>query len=232
MNNFIAVIPAKSRSTRVPGKNMLDICGKPLLWYTINVAIKSNCFDKIIVSSDSDEIIKYAEKMGLKVPFKRPNKLSMDTTSTFDVVSHAINFLKGSNNYRSTNVAILEPTSPLRKVEDILEGVSLQNTGEFDGVVSVVKSGNNHPIKAKINEGNLLKSHTKSEGKVLRSQELPNIYFRNGAFYSFNVDYLKDNHKPYEGRIGFFVMPEDRSIDINNNLDLKVCRMLISENDV
>ena len=63
----------------------------------------------------------------------------------------------------------------------------------------------------------------------MRSQELPEIYFRNGAFYSFNVDYLENNEKPYAGRIGFFEMPESRSIDINNNFDMKICRMLISK---
>ena len=122
MTNFVAVIPVKSRSTRLPGKNMVDFCGKPLVWYTINAAIKSKCFRDIILSTDSTEIINFAESNGLNIRFKRPSNLCQDETSTFDVVKHALNFIESEESYCPDYVAILEATSPLRLVEDIRKG--------------------------------------------------------------------------------------------------------------
>ena len=115
----IAIIPARGGSKRLPGKNIKLLGGKPLIAWTIEAAIKSNIFDHIFVSTDSEEIASVSRDYGAKVPFLRPAELASDTATTNDVVTHLVEWFEKEYNKEVTTVAILQPTSPLRNAQHI-----------------------------------------------------------------------------------------------------------------
>lgn len=121
---FIAVIPARGGSKGLPGKNIKELCGKPLIVYTIETALKSKIFDKVIVSTDSLEIAEIAKKAGAEIPFLRPKELATDTADSMDVLIHAIKFLEEKGE-KFDYIMKLQPTSPLRTEEDIRKSVKL-----------------------------------------------------------------------------------------------------------
>jgi len=127
----IAIIPARSGSKRLPGKNIKTFCGKPLIVYAIEEAKKSKLIDEIVVTSDSDEILSMAGEYGA-FGIRRPDELAQDSSRTIDAVKHVIEYL----GYKAI-VVLLQPTSPLRTVKDIDECIRLYNTGCFDSVITV-----------------------------------------------------------------------------------------------
>ena len=115
---ILGIIPARGGSKGLPGKNILDIAGKPLIVWTIERAINSKYLDRVIVSTDDSEIAEISKKYGAEVPFTRPEELAEDTTPMMDVIFHALDFFK-SKNMAFDYIALFEPTSPLRKINDI-----------------------------------------------------------------------------------------------------------------
>ncbi len=212
----LVVIPARGGSKGVPGKNIKLLNGNPLIHYTIEAA--RNIFDdeKICVSTDSDEIIKVVEQTGLKVPFKRPAEFASDTASSQDVLLHAIEFyqLRG---YSPNVIILLQPTSPLRTSEHIKGALKLYNKS-LDMIVSVKESKSNpyFNLFEENGNGNLTKS---KEGKFIRRQDCPKVWEFNGAIYVINVESLKAC-KLYEFKtVKKYVMSEQASIDIDDNID-------------
>ena len=125
-NNYIAIIPARAGSKRLPGKNLLDIAGKPLIAWTIEAAVNAGLFERIIVSTDSREIADIAVEYGAEVPFLRPEELSGDNSTTADVLKHLLIASGLDEDKLCTHFALLQPTSPLRNAENIKEAVDLR----------------------------------------------------------------------------------------------------------
>jgi CMP-N-acetylneuraminic acid synthetase len=123
--NVFGLILARGGSKRIPGKNTKELCGKPLLWYTINAAQKSQHLDRVILSSDDSEIIAVAKQYGVEVPFVRPSELAADTATDFPVFTHALEWLEKNENYKPDIVVQLRPTSPLRTAEHIDAAIEL-----------------------------------------------------------------------------------------------------------
>ncbi|MCK4817643.1 acylneuraminate cytidylyltransferase family protein, partial [bacterium] len=114
MTKILGIITARGRSRRIPKKNVRELLGKPLIYYTIKAALESKFLARVILSSDHDEIIEIGRKYGVEVPFKRPQELAEDATPTINVIIHAVNFLEKNEGFSPDIIVILEPTSPLR----------------------------------------------------------------------------------------------------------------------
>ena len=227
MTKILGIITARGRSRRIPKKNVRELLGKPLIYYTIKAALESKFLTRVILSSDHDEIIEIGRKYGVEVPFKRPQELAEDDTPTINVIIHAVNFLEKNEGFSPDIIVILEPTSPLRTAEDIDGALKKHIETGADSVVSVVKTDHWHPIRAKKIENDILYDYCLEEREGVRRQDLPPVYFRNGAFYSVKREVLMDEHKLYGRVTRPYVMPPERSIDINEEIDFKMAEVLL-----
>lgn len=122
---IIAIIPARGGSKRLPGKNIKDLAGKPMIAWTIEAAIQSDIFDHILVSTDDEEIAKISKAFGANVPFLRPAEISTDHATTNDVVTHMVDWIENKYGQTVSIVTILQPTSPLRTAADIAQPLTL-----------------------------------------------------------------------------------------------------------
>lgn len=172
---FLAIIPARGGSKGLPGKNIKNLNGKPLIAYSIEAAIEANIFDKIIVSTDSEEIAKIALKYGAEVPFLRPRELATDNANSMDALFHAIEFLKEQGEIYDY-IMKLQPTSPLRTKKEILESVELLFEKSAESIISVSEC-QHYPLWANtLNEEKAMNNFIKEEIKHKNRQELPKYY--------------------------------------------------------
>ncbi len=220
----LVVIPARGGSKGLPGKNIKLIHGKPLIHHTIDAARLVFDDECICVSTDSPKIIEVVEQTGLKVPFVRPDGLSTDTSSTQDVLLHAIDFYE-QKGISTDVVVLLQPTSPFRNDQHIKDALKLYNNS-LDMVVSVKESKRN-PYYNLFEEKNgcLVKS---KESDFIRRQDCPKVWEFNGAIYVINIKSIK-GYKLHEFKaIRKYVMDEEDSIDIDNNIDWAVANAIFS----
>jgi CMP-N,N'-diacetyllegionaminic acid synthase len=205
---ILAVVAARGGSKGLPRKNIKILGGKPLIVWTIEMALKSNYLDKIIVSTDDQEIAAIARGSGAEVPFLRPDELSSDRANSIDVVEHAINFMRGKGDLFDY-IALLEPTSPLRKDVDIDEAIeTLVNARDnADSLVSLGKIVLEHPWLAKsVNERGYMMSFIENAEKVARRQERKDAYFPYGVIYLSSISSMLQNRTFYTERtIPFFI---------------------------
>lgn len=212
----LVVIPARGGSKGVPKKNIKLLGGKPLIYYTLDVARQIFADQQIIVSTDSQEIKQVVEQYGLPVPFLRPDYLATDTATTHDVLIHALNFVE-QNHFVPENIVLLQPTSPFRTAHQLQEAMELYNS-QLEMIVSVKETKiNPYTILREENEdGFLVRMKT---GDTTRRQDVPKFYELNGAIYIINVESIM--HKPMREftKIRKYVMDEMSSIDIDTPLD-------------
>ncbi|MDH0718432.1 pseudaminic acid cytidylyltransferase [Acinetobacter junii] len=177
----IAIIPARGGSKRIPRKNIKDFCGKPMIAWSIEVAIKSACFDRIIVSTDDEEIAETAKKYGAEVPFIRPKELADDYTGTNDVVCHAIKWLKNSG-VNPSEVCCIYATAPFIQVDDLQQAYMKLLESDCNYVFSVTSYA--FPIQRaiKVSEDNRTEMFC-PEYENTRSQDLDEAYHDAGQFY-------------------------------------------------
>ena len=185
---IVAIIPARGGSKRLPRKNILPLCGKPLIAYTIESSLSSTLINKTIVSTDDNEIINVAKEYGAYV-IKRPKSLAKDNSPTIDAVVHAINYLEKRNECFGI-IVLLEPTSPLRKVDDIDNALSLflQNYDKVDMLTSLGEVHLENPyILKKITNNGLVKKLIQTKTGFIP----PKVYFPYGVIYAWKVEALK-----------------------------------------
>lgn len=214
---FLAIIPARSGSKGLKDKNIKELNGKPLISYTIEAAIESKIFDSIIVSTDSKDYADIAKEYGAEIPFLRPDYLSTDEATTNDVVEYTIKELeKVGKNY--DYFMILQPTSPLRKSEDILGAVNLLFEKDANSVVSVCEVEHSPLYMNTLDESLSMEVFLPKDVKT-RRQELPIYYRLNGAIYISKIDYFL-KHKNFYGEKSYaYIMDKIRSIDIDDEFD-------------
>ena len=230
-NNVLCLIPARSGSKSIKNKNIKNLGGKPLIYWTIKQAKKSKCFSKIIVSTDSSKIKKISIKYGAEVPFLRPKKISSDKSSTIDAVKHAIDFFYQKEKIEYNLIFILQPTSPLRSANDIKNSLrKIKNNYNATSLVSVSEVEDNHPARMYYLRKGFLKSHMLSEKKNgTPRQSLKKMYLRNGSIYILKNKNLKSN---FLGNAPLaFIMPKSRSINIDDKFDFKIANLLIKKNE-
>ena len=223
---MLAVIPARGGSKGVPNKNIKELAGKPLIAYTIESAVKSSVFEKVIVSTDSDEIAKISIRYGAEVPFVRPAEISGDLVSSDDVILHALDFYK-KRGIHFEYVCKLQPTSPLRNEEHIREAYRMLCEKEADFVVSVCECEHSPLWSGTLDESLSLDGFIKEDVKRTCRQELPSFYRLNGAIYMGKTKAFCDNRN-FLGTNGFaYIMTQEESVDIDSRLDFTIAELLM-----
>jgi len=221
---FLAVIPARGGSKRLPRKNVLNLSGKPLISWSIEAAKQSRYIDDIVVSSDDDEILDIARSFNVTA-LKRPAKFSTDTATTFEVVEHLIkNFEK-----QYTHLILLQPTSPLRESEDIDKAIEFLAKKNADAVVSVCEMEHSPLWSNTLPKDKSMTTFLKQETLNKRSQDLEIYYRLNGAIYLAKVTKLLEEKSFFlKENIYAFVMDQKKSIDIDTKLDFEIASCLLS----
>ena len=231
MSNSICVILARSGSKGIPNKNIADVGGKPLLSWTIEAAVNSERFDEVVVSTDSEDIVKIAEKFGAEAPFIRPKHLSTDDATSRDALKHAVAEIEILKNKKYDVICELQCTSPFRSWKHVQESYDLfiSNRERCDSVVSFYELNHFHPFKIKKikNDGTI--SHICShfvEKTTGRRQDLKGYYARNGAIFIMSRDTLFLNNSRMGNNIIPYLMSEEDSVNIDTPLDLEIARFL------
>ena len=224
--NMLAVIPARGGSKGVPGKNIKDLAGKPLIAYTIEAAIASTVFEKVIVSTDSGEIAETAARYGAEVPFLRPEEISNDMASSDDVILHALKYFDRLG-IKFDEVCKLQPTSPLREARHIKEAYNLFCERGADFLVSVCECEHSPLWSGLIGEDLRLDNFISNKAKRACRQELPIYYRLNGAIYMGKTGSFIKN-KSFLGKNSVaYIMNQEDSVDIDSLLDFKVAKVIM-----
>ncbi|MES9875525.1 MAG: acylneuraminate cytidylyltransferase family protein [Candidatus Sedimenticola sp. PURPLELP] len=216
----LAVITARAGSIGIKGKNLADLCGKPLIAYSIEAALACPEISRIIVTTDGDRIYAVAKECGAEV-IRRPPELGTDFVSINDVVAHVLQELDGELDDHDALV-LLQPTSPLRTSGDISSALSLLEQGRGEGSVISVMTPKMHPMKTMRLEDGLLSPWVDRETLGTPRQLLPDLVHTNGALYVTAVgSYLEAGHF-YSEPIRPYFMPESRSVDVDSPADLEL----------
>ncbi len=222
--NPLVVIPARGGSKGILGKNIKFLGKKPLIQYTIEAAREVFSDDHICVSTDSEEIKKVVENLGLKVPFLRPSHLAKDESSSYDVVMHALEYYR-NNGYTPDTIILLQVTSPFRTARHIQDSLKEYNL-QCEMVVSV-KTTKANPYYNLLEEGIdgwLIKS---KYGKFTRRQDCPVVYEMNGAIYIINAESLFLHSMTDLIQVKKYVMDEISSIDIDSPFDWEIAELML-----
>lgn len=222
----IALIPARGGSKGLPRKNIRSLRDKPLIAWTIEAALRSTCFAKVVVSTEDREIASIAKSYGAEVPFQRPPELADDRAKSIDVVIQALNWFeeKGEDFRR---IALLQPTSPLRNQSDIQNAWDFFNLKKAGAVVSVCECEHT-PLWMNSLPDDLSMRDFLSKGSLNQNRQSLKQYYRlNGAIYLADKDYLKEWHGFFGPRTFAFIMPQARSVDIDSELDLRFTEFLL-----
>jgi len=236
MSNIVGIIPARGGSVGVPLKNIKMLNGLPLISYTINSAIESNCLDRIIVSTDHEEISNVAQDFGAEVPFKRPADISEDVDTEY-VLKHAINYLEKEENYAIDAIVLLQPTSPFRSADTIKKCVELyKNNTDADSVVSINNIEGNRPEwMLSLNEKNKIKPYNTPffDGddpviKLAARQSFPKLYRQNGVVYVTKRDLIMNKTLVIGPSSYAVVTTEKEAIDIDTQTDFLIAEAIMS----
>ena len=221
----IAIIPARSGSKGLPDKNIKPLNGKPLMVYSIEAALTSGCFDEVMVSTDSAEYASIAKRYGASVPFLRNPKTSTDVASSWDAVEEVIYGYRALGQVYDT-FCLLQPTSPLRTAADIKAAYRLYEDESAFAVISVCEAEHS-PLWC----GHLPANHEfidfiKPEA-MKRRQDVDRYYRLNGAIYIVNIEMFKNDRELYHEGSFAYIMPQNRSVDIDTEIDFKLAEVLL-----
>lgn len=221
----LAVIPARAGSKRVPGKNTKILGSKPLIAWTIDQALRSRC-DHTMVSTDSGAIGELAQSYGADVPFLRSSDLAADDSNVVDALIEVVQQYK-SRGIAFDSIALLQPTSPFRRVSTINRAIELHLENRGNSVVSVSPSRSHTLWTKRINQDALLPYYGESQGVDTRSQDLPPAYDLNGLIYVCSVSQLVENRSLYsEPTLPLIVKSEKEAIDIDTPFDWRIAELV------
>lgn len=220
----LGLIPARGGSKGLPRKNVLPAAGKPLIAWTVKAALASKYLDRVILSSDDDEIMAAAEQAGCEVPFKRPEEFATDQATTLDVARHAVEQLPGFD-----ILVVLQPTSPLRSAGDIDATLEQLITSEANSAVSVTEPAKSPYWSYQMNSKGRLVTLLDEDLAKKRRQDLPTAYVLNGAVYAARIDWLLEQGGFVGADTVAHVMPAERSLDVDTALDLKMVELCLKE---
>jgi CMP-N-acetylneuraminic acid synthetase len=230
MRNILVVIPARGGSKGIPRKNIVKICDRPLIGYTIRSALQVDRISDVVVSTEDEEIAIISKKMGAQVPFIRPEHLATDQAQSAPVVIDALKKMEEIKNTKYDAVLMLQPTSPLRTLRHINEAIDLFFSQECDSVVSIVSVGGTHPFRMKrLVEDRLINYIDQGFWDMRPRQDLPPVYIRNGAIYLIKRDVLISQGQLIGDKCLGMVMSDEASVNIDSPLDLKLAELLIKE---
>lgn len=226
--NCLAIIPARGGSKGLPRKNIRVLAGNPLIVWTIEQAKKSKYIDKVIVSTEDKEIAKISKKYGAEVPFLRPKELATDSSPTIDTIIHALNWFEEREEYFDI-VVLLEPTSPLRKKDDLDNAIELfiKNIDKADSLVSVGEVHLENPYIMKTIENGYVKSFIEINENIYQRQQLPKVYFPYGVVYLSKTDTLKKYKTFYQEKTTPYFIERWQNYEIDDLYDFIVVEAIL-----
>ncbi|QGM28724.1 acylneuraminate cytidylyltransferase family protein [Acinetobacter towneri] len=221
-----ALIPARGGSKRLPRKNIKLLVDKPLIAWSIEVAKACKYVDRVIVSTDDEEIKRISEQYGAEVPFLRPEHLSNDHASSFDVIKHAIDFLTLSRS--NELIVLLQPTSPLRLASEIDTALEFFVQKNAKGVVSISETEHSPMWSNTLPEDGCMSDFIRPEVQGKRSQDLPTFFRLNGSIYIYETLSLLEQSKIFfnENVYGFETSLET-AVDIDTGLDFLIAETIM-----
>jgi len=228
--SVIAIIPARGGSKGLPGKNIKELCGKPLIAWSIEAGLGSKYIDEVMVTTDSEEIARIAREFGAFVPFMRPAELASDIATSFDVIEHAILFYKNNLNKNFGYIVLLEPTSPQRDKEDIDKAIEqLLSNSQASAIVGICKTESQNPafLVKKNSSSNTIVGYENHEMKILRRQDIGDVYFFEGSVYVSATDILLSRKTFYHERTLGYEVPKWKSLEIDDLEDFIMVEALM-----
>lgn len=226
----LVVIPARGGSKRLPGKNIRNLNGKPLMSYAIRAAIGSKFADRVVVSTDDKKIALVAKKYGAEVPFMRPDELASDKALPQYALQHAVKFFEENYNFKSDIIVMIQPTSPLVQSADVDEAIKKLMDKKKNTCVSVSEISQRPEWMYRLDEKKSELFINKGNPKQ-RKQELPKLGVLNGAVYVMKYNVLMQKGLLIDNNsVCLHVMPRERSVDIDELFDFKLAEFLIKIN--
>lgn len=223
----LGLVVARGGSKGLPGKNLVPLCGKPLIVYTIEAARAARALHRTILSSDDPAIIRVARAASCEAPFVRPAELAADRSSTVDVALHALDWLERHEGWRADLLVLLPATAPLRRAEHIDGAVArLLEDGMADAVVAVTEADYPPYWMLSIADGRLRWIFPEG-ARADHRQELPQAYRPNGSIYAIRVEALRAERTFYPARTAPYVMAREQSVNIDAPLDVRLAETLM-----
>lgn len=220
---FLAIVPARGGSKRLPRKNILNLCEKPLIAHSIDAGLKSSYIDKVVVSSDDKEILDISKKFNSEV-VRRSDELAGDTSTMVDVIKDVLSKVKGYD-----YIVLLQATSPLRDEKHIDEAIELLESKDADAIVSVCETNHSPLWSSTLPKNGSMVGFLKDEVTSKERQELDPYYRLNGAVYICKTDrFLKEESFLLEDKIFAYIMDKRSSIDIDEEIDFKLAEVLLT----
>lgn len=230
MKKRLALIPARGGSKGIPRKNIYPINGKPLIAYSIEAGLeakKAGVVDRVIVSTEDQEIADIALEYGAEVPFLRPAELASDKSKSVDCMIHAYEFYKEQGEIYD-DIVLLQPTSPLRTGEDIVNSLKVYDESGSESLVSCYLEESVSIYNSYYLEGNIGIALDENHNKGKRRQDLPALYVRNGAIFITNSDYMLKSKLVVAEKPAIYVMPHERSVNIDTVYDMKLTEWMVT----
>lgn len=227
-SSVLCTICARGGSKGVKGKNTRNLLGKPLIAYTIEQAIDSKLFDHVVVSTDSDEIATVSQRYGANVFFKRDAQLASDTAGKLEVIRDA--FIRSEEYYRKKfdYLVDLDATAPLRFVSDIVNAFKQFLDNDNGNLISAMPSRRSPYFNlVEIDDNGIVSPAKKLECPVIRRQDAPKSYDMNASIYIWKRDVILNEESIFLNKTGLYIMPEERSIDIDSILDFEFIEFLM-----
>lgn len=231
MFSVTAFVFARGGSKGVPGKNIRHLAGKPLIAYAIECALSSSYVDKVIVSTDSEEIASIAKTYGADVPFIRPEELATDDSSEWLAWQHALEFLREKGEMPDIFLSV-PATSPLREPSDLNACVEKLSSKNLDVVITASEATRNPYFNMiRIDDNGAVALAVRPTYPIVRRQDAPQFYDMATVAYAVRSQFILKHHGLFDGQVGCVVVPSERAIDIDTELDFKVAELLMREKE-
>ena len=230
---ILCTICARGGSKGVKNKNIKPILGKPLIAYTIEQAKKSKLFEHIVISTDSDDIANIAKEYGAEVFFKRSAQMASDTAGKLDVIRDA--FVRSEEYYseKYDYLIDLDATAPLRVIDDILNSFTQFLENNNDNLITAMPSRRSPYFNlVEVDKNGTVALSKTLDNSIVRRQDTPKSYDMNASIYIWKRDIIINENSLFLEKTGLYVMPEERSIDIDSPLDYKLVELIMKENNV
>ena len=227
MKNILCTICVRSGSKGVKNKNIKKIKGKPLIYYTLNQAIKSKLFNNIVISTDSEKILEYSKKEKNIDRIKRPKNLAKDDSPKIPVIRHCLIEMEKRYKKKYDLIFDLDVTSPLRKIYDLKKALNKMIRNKSDNLFSVCLSKRNPYFNAVEFKKNNIKPIKNLMQQITSRQNAPVVYDMNASIYIWKRKTLLNSNTVFQKRTSIYIMPEERSLDIDTPLDFKIVEFLL-----
>ena len=225
----IAIIPARSGSKGLKDKNILPLNGKPLLSYSVECANRSGMFDKVFVSTDSQKYAKIAEQYGADASFLRSKETSSDNADSWSVVREVLTRLRERGEIYD-EIMLLQPTSPLRTEHDIVNAIEVMQEKDANAVISLTEADHSPLWCNTLPANGSMENFDNEQYENVPRQQLPVYYRYNGAIYLLKKEELY-KQKMFKSGCYAYIMPRERSVDIDTEFDFKVAELYLKERE-